>query len=612
MAKSQGCHASDQVGAASKIAGYYRLSPFATHVSPQPALIDPFPSFVQHGISPVDDDTDEEELLLRAALERKRQQRAARHQYHQRQLEQQRLFELQQQQQQQQRQLEQQRYKNLLRQERTRQLAIAQERAQAQAQALYEAEQEAIRRYKREQWVKQQQRKQIAAFETFVLQPAHQEQEATYARTIAEAKKQERKRQIQAALEKEEEDEGEDEGNDLDPLSSLLEALFFPQQKRSQPQEETYPCKRRQQYYLLQQSKEKEQNHEQKKEQKQAEQAVKSKSQPESESKFKSKEEQDSMKQEQKSVASPYDDFYTALPSILEFVEAVFGGQPESSQDCSSSRNYKSESSGCPSKNKDATPAPKASETTAPTSSSCQLSPELKATNILRQRQQRQNQQTLTLQQKHSELNLIESALDGFSRDLVNAIEGIAIEENKKTVLNAEEGVSKAMFQIDSVESEGDLTVRQRRKELIRKSQDMLDKVDEFKNRETNTGKKVVRSTDKTESSAQSMSTQSSGSESENDVEPADIVDPLPEAEPIVDDVQEKGTVVETDNDEEEAVEPYTVAVSALSPSESETIQNDQEKDTQEEKKREDKTAKELASSAVEQPNDDYDIVPEF
>ncbi|KAI9236648.1 MAG: hypothetical protein BYD32DRAFT_418321 [Podila humilis] len=40
------------------------------------------------------------------------------------------------------------------------------------------------------------------------------------------------------------------------------------------------------------------------------------------------------------------------------------------------------------------------------------------------------------------------------------------------------------MFKIDAIESDGDLSIRKRRKELIKMSQNMLDLVDEFKSRD--------------------------------------------------------------------------------------------------------------------------------
>ncbi|KAG0209903.1 hypothetical protein BGX28_009870 [Mortierella sp. GBA30] len=572
------------------------------------------------------DDTDEEELFLRAALERKRAERLARQQYRQQQQQQQREH---------QRLLEQQRYEALLRQEQARQLAIAQAHAQEEARKAQRARREAV-----------------AVFDAFVVR---QQQDAHRARVhaIAEAKRQERKRQLQAALEREAQQEqstkvDDSEGNTFeDPLSNLLEALFFPQQKRTQAQEESYPCKRRQQHCLAV-------HQHQHQQEKQRQKAI---DQMDKEQEKVQENEKKQQQQQKQQAASPQEDFLEALPNILSFVEAVFGASqpgtsPSSSQACASacaaSSNAGSSGNSYTKKTeatkKTATTSPEPTTTTA--ASSTGASPELKAADILRERQQRLNHQSMSLQQRHSELNLIESALDSFSRDLTEAIDGLETEENKKAVLSAEEGVSKAMFQIDSVESEGDLSVRQRRKELIKKSQEMLDRVDEFKSRETNIGKKVLRSVsdkDVPEHSVSASTGELSESESavvvldvepevenevqveaENEIEPADIVEALPEAELI----DEKQTEKEQDqrqptyDSDDEVIEPYNVNVPSPSPAESDTVQDDTEQaasvdpsttaaDETEGKKSADGPVPPAAASA-EPAHDDYEIVPEF
>ncbi|KAG0005104.1 hypothetical protein BGZ79_006805 [Entomortierella chlamydospora] len=559
----------------------------------------------------LDDSFDEEELLLRAALERKQRQRLAlQRRQQQQQFEQQLLIE-------QQRRIEQQRYEALLKKERARQLAIA------QAQAQYEAEQEAAIRYRRAQLIKEKhQRQQSSVLEAFVLQgirQAQQEEEVSHihARIQAQARAKsqaisEAKKQAAALTTATNDDSDEDSDRDLNSLETLLGALFFPHQKRSQPQEENYPCKRRHQQQLPQQQQAQEQE---KVDKKPVEQEAKA------------KQEQQQQQEKQKQASDPLEEVYAALPAVLAFVEAVFGGENETSSQGCSRKNNASGSSDCRSNGhcKRDTTAATAAKSASANPSSSESSPELKAADILRQRQRQQEERTQVLQQKHSELNLIESALDSFSRDLTEALEGATSEENKKVVLSAEDSVSKAMFRIDSVQSDGDLSVRQRRKELIKKSQDMLDLVDKFKSLESNTGKKVDRNTDlEVSASDESSEKDSEVVDQEVEVEPADAVDSLPEAQSFAQD-QDK-------DDEDEDVEPYNVSVTTSSPTV--TVQDDSEhlpseptsveakeaeaKQTETETVADDEREEEVASEepksieVAESAHDDYEIVSEF
>ncbi|KAF9368324.1 hypothetical protein CPC16_005479, partial [Podila verticillata] len=130
---------------------------------------------------------------------------------------------------------------------------------------------------------------------------------------------------------------------------------------------------------------------------------------------------------------------------------------------------------------KASTSAPEAAKP-ATTPSSTHSSPELRAADILKQREQRQNEATNTIEGKHSQLNAIESTLEGLHSELEEVIAGTI--ENKKQILLTEENLTKTMFKIDAIESDGDLSIRKRRKELIKLSQNMLDLVDEFKSRD--------------------------------------------------------------------------------------------------------------------------------
>ncbi|KAG0005101.1 hypothetical protein BGZ80_008791 [Entomortierella chlamydospora] len=89
------------------------------------------------------------------------------------------------------------------------------------------------------------------------------------------------------------------------------------------------------------------------------------------------------------------------------------------------------------------------------------------------------------LQQKSSaELEQIESSLEGLSNELDQIISGEITK--KKQILFTEENLTKAMLKIDAVESGGDPSIRQKRKDLINQAEGLLEKVDEFK-RLTNT-----------------------------------------------------------------------------------------------------------------------------
>ncbi|KAG0009078.1 hypothetical protein BGZ82_004231, partial [Podila clonocystis] len=154
--------------------------------------------------------------------------------------------------------------------------------------------------------------------------------------------------------------------------------------------------------------------------------------------------------------------YFLANPDLKTLVETLLGGRVESS--------------------KASTPAPVTKPASTP--SSTHSSPELRATDILKRREQRQNEVANTIEGKHSQLNAIESTLKGLYRELEEIIASTV--ENKKQVLLTEENLTKAMFKIDAVESDGDLSIRKRRKELIKRSQNMLDLVDEFKSRDKN------------------------------------------------------------------------------------------------------------------------------
>ncbi|KAI8352377.1 hypothetical protein B0O80DRAFT_454363 [Mortierella sp. GBAus27b] len=142
---------------------------------------------------------------------------------------------------------------------------------------------------------------------------------------------------------------------------------------------------------------------------------------------------------------------------------------------------------------------PEKKQQAATPSSSTHSSPELRASDILKQRQERNGQeapkeaetvqeeeapkQVDAAQSRHAELDSIGSVLEGLSEELNQILAGAI--ENKKQILMTEENLTKTMLRLDSVQSDGDASIRKHRKQLIKKSQDLLDLVDEFKQRET-------------------------------------------------------------------------------------------------------------------------------
>ncbi|KAG0084198.1 hypothetical protein BGZ92_010113 [Podila epicladia] len=451
--------------------------------------------------SHLDDDTDEEEQFLRAALERKRQEKQTRQQYrHQLQLEQQRQ------------------YAALMHKEQQ-----YQQEQQAIARAKYEAEQKAILRYKRELRAQELKRQEQGAWESLVFHNLRQHQIESQRKATARAAATYQAQQRQVVAFFQEKPSSDDEAED-EALGALFQHLLCPLAKRTLVQEQSYPCKRRQQCER------------------------------------KDKPDQD--------VA------YIDLPTLLE---AMLGVPAQTSSSPSSSECKKPDASA----SKTTTSKTTASKTTASKTTACAArrgacfattanpstsdsSPELRASDVLRQRQHRQQQQNQALLQKHSELNLIESALDELSRELTQSLSIYeeTDEIKRQVVLATEENVTKAMFEIDSVESEGDLNVRQRRKELIKKSQDLLDTVDEYKKKESNTGKQVAKNTDESasgqcesESPAPEVE-ETRGSTVESDTAESVDLDEEVQAEEVEEEEEED----EEDEDEEEDVQPYVVS----------------------------------------------------
>ncbi|KAK3810815.1 MAG: hypothetical protein J3Q66DRAFT_350282 [Benniella sp.] len=501
----------------------YPTSPFM--FSPYP----PTTNAVSYGSFADDlDSPDEEEQLLIAALERKRQQKLARQQL-----------------------LEQQRQQQLIEQELARR-----RRAQAIAQAKYEAEQEALRQQRRRQQQEQ------AALEHLFLQRLHQQQveeqrrreaakQVAAARALAEAKKleqlkkeqEQQKKQQQVAAQaaapsrKNEDEEMNDAKEESDPLSDLLTALFFPHAhlKRQQSQEQQYPSKRRHQ-------------------EQEQEKAQKAKEQKELEAKQQQEKETAAKSAEAKVDSKDGDlisEYFQVHPDIKSIVEAVLGAKIETPKP----KNAKVTDKPAPT-TETSTPKVAIEIKEAPiTASSTNSSPELLAADILKQRRDRlQEQQTEEkeekkqvdpIQEKHSELNSIGTTLDDLSRELDMILIGTI--ENKKQILMTEENLTKTMLRLDSVLSEGDASIRKHRKELIKKSQALLDLVDEYKSRDASA---AVKNSEAKSVAVEAEAEAESESKPESEHEPEHEIDTL-----SISDMESLPDTTENDNSNEDTVE---------------------------------------------------------
>ncbi|KAF9427091.1 hypothetical protein BGZ94_005503 [Podila epigama] len=440
-----------------------------------------------------DDVTDEEEQLLLAALERKKQERLARQEY------------LQKLQQEQQALLRQRQYQALLRKEQQRQVI---------AQARYKAEQEAIRTE-----LKAYQQRQAALARAQAIsrskdaarKDVSQQQQLLW-QVIAVADE-----RAQAA--EQDEDEDTDEENTLD---ELFQHLFTHFSKRPLVQESGYPCKRHQRSAQWEEQTSSHKLGDGDKELSVAENGTIV--EPEADAQSKDVPASNRSQSEQGHRHPDFIDVFTLLESVFGLPRQSTANSSSSTTSGSNSQSSQAGIATATTTNDSATPSAAAaarngSKLSAVSTSSSDASPELRACDILRQRQQREQQRQHALQQKHSELNLIESTLDELARELEHSLvvyEGTA-EVKHQAVIATEENVTKAMYRIDSVESEGDLSVRQRRKELIKKSQDLLEMVDDFKKKESNASKQVASKDVETESVVGDSESSAESSEQEVD-----------------------------------------------------------------------------------------------
>lgn len=82
-------------------------------------------------------------------------------------------------------------------------------------------------------------------------------------------------------------------------------------------------------------------------------------------------------------------------------------------------------------------------------------------------------------EKRHAELQAIEKNLDELEVELEQILAGQI--KKKKQILMTEEMLTKAMLKVDSIESEGDWSIRKRRKALINKCESLLERVDGYK-----------------------------------------------------------------------------------------------------------------------------------
>ncbi|KAF9409592.1 hypothetical protein BGZ94_001904 [Podila epigama] len=83
------------------------------------------------------------------------------------------------------------------------------------------------------------------------------------------------------------------------------------------------------------------------------------------------------------------------------------------------------------------------------------------------------------IEKRHGELEAIGKQLDDLQTELEQILAGQC--QKKKQILMTEEMITKAMIKVDSIESSGDVSIRQRRKGLITRCESLLEQVDGYK-----------------------------------------------------------------------------------------------------------------------------------
>ncbi|KAG0257762.1 hypothetical protein DFQ27_004944 [Actinomortierella ambigua] len=451
------------------------------------------------------DESDEEERLLREALARKQQQRQARQYQYQLQLQREQELAAEQERQRQ-RQYEIRRAKAIAEREaeQQRQRRIRQQQLEAQRAAAIE---EIFRRqlaHQEEQEQQERLRRQRAAAAAL---EASRAREAAKKRQEEEKKKQHQLLLMQQAESEESstESDAESEVDDGDLLQDIFQSLFFPQHKRPaadralarQPSKRVHRRARAEQKRIEQAKHEAEVKAKAEAEAK-ARAEAEAKQKAAAEAKKQQQQQQEKAQLKQQKIAAydsdndedPVHSYFATFPDIQQFVEAALGAKIQPTNSCpagkarTSLKPTISTTSTTPKKVTIQAPAEETAkvETTPALAAAPQSpvsSPELRAADIVRERLERQRKEEKAKETKHSELNKIESALDDLSHLLERVVQGLV--ENKRQIYQVEEDVTKTMIRIDSVESNGDHSIRKRRKELIKKSQSLLDAIDNHK-----------------------------------------------------------------------------------------------------------------------------------
>ncbi|KAG0033284.1 hypothetical protein BGZ81_008869 [Podila clonocystis] len=117
-------------------------------------------------------------------------------------------------------------------------------------------------------------------------------------------------------------------------------------------------------------------------------------------------------------------------------------------------------------------------QVSTPETSSMETSDQDDQDNV-QEEEEEQEQPHPQSEKRHAELQAIEKNLDELEFELEQILAGHTTK--KKQILMTEEMLTKAMLKVDSIESEGDWSIRKRRKSLINRCESLLERVDGYK-----------------------------------------------------------------------------------------------------------------------------------
>ncbi|KAG0350749.1 hypothetical protein BG005_009731 [Podila minutissima] len=117
-------------------------------------------------------------------------------------------------------------------------------------------------------------------------------------------------------------------------------------------------------------------------------------------------------------------------------------------------------------------------QVSTPETSSMGMSDQDDQDNIHEEEEEQEQPHPLS-EKHHAELQAIEKNLDELEVELKQILAGQITK--KKQILMTEEMLTKAMLKVDSIESEGDWSIRRRRKSLINRCESLLERVDGYK-----------------------------------------------------------------------------------------------------------------------------------